>query len=87
MMKMVKIKGKYFISFGPAFSFTTLHKTAYKDSKRDPQLFLGIRKECVWNKVVRNTKAMNAVTNNSQTEEVFNDKIKYEKSLEEKFSI
>lgn len=76
---MVKIKGKYLTSLGPAFSLTTPSITEYVASSAACQLFFGTRKALV--KVARKMKAVNAVMNRSHSEELFNEKIRYEKSF------
>jgi len=79
MIKIVKIKGKYLTSLGPAFSLTTPSITEYVASSAACQLFFGIK--VVPTKVVRKIKAVNAVINKSHIEELLNEKIKYEKSF------
>ena len=79
MIKIVKIKGKYLTSLGPAFSLTTPSIIEYVASSAACQLFFGIKKALV--KVVRKIKAVNAVINKSHSDELLNEKIKYEKSL------
>jgi len=75
---MVNIKGKYLTSLGPAFSLTMPSTTTYIDSSAACQLFLGIRN--AWVRVARKINAVKTVMNKSHTVEVFNEKIRYEKS-------
>ena len=79
MIKIVKIKGEYLTSLGPAFSLTTPSITEYVASSAACQLFFGIKKALV--KVVRKRKAVNAVINKSHSDELLNEKIEYEKSF------
>jgi hypothetical protein len=87
IIKMVKIRGKYLISLGPAFSLTTFNITEYIISSADCQLFLGVVvPACPWRvgaftRTQLKMKAVNTIAKRSHTEEVLNERIKYEKSF------